>query len=334
MIELAQHIEVLLLENDCVIVPGFGGFIAHYAPAMRVAEENIFLPPTRVIGFNPQLRLNDGVLVQSYMAVYDTNFSDATKMVEREVAELIAVLHEEGKTDLPNIGEIRYTIHNTYEFIPYDNKITTPYLYGLDSLIPKEKKNREISVNWAFLRNAVAMIAAVALFFLMSTPVQNTYVEKGNYARLLPTDLFEKIEKQSVAMTPVMLKANVATPQAKPVTTKKKTTTVYKASVTKPVAVKEVKVAHPEKPMKTADAKVTEASFPYHIIIASVANTKDAELMAAELKTKGYAGASVLTGDGKIRVSIMSCANREDANRQLLKLRENEAYKNAWMLAK
>lgn len=97
MIELAQHIEVLLLENDCVIVPGFGGFIAHYAPAMRVAEENIFLPPTRVIGFNPQLRLNDGVLVQSYMAVYDTNFSDATKMVEREVAELIAVLHEEGK---------------------------------------------------------------------------------------------------------------------------------------------------------------------------------------------------------------------------------------------
>ena len=45
MIELAQHIEVLLLENDCVIVPGLGGFVAHYTPAMRVAEENVFLPP-------------------------------------------------------------------------------------------------------------------------------------------------------------------------------------------------------------------------------------------------------------------------------------------------
>lgn len=43
MIELAQHIEVLLLENDCVIVPGLGGFVAHYTPAMRVAEENVFL---------------------------------------------------------------------------------------------------------------------------------------------------------------------------------------------------------------------------------------------------------------------------------------------------
>ena len=101
MIELAQHIEVLLLENDCVIVPGFGGFIAHYAPAMRVAEENLFLPPTRTIGFNPQLTLNDGVLVQSYMAVYDTNFSDATKMVEKEVAELIFLILE--KSAIPFI---------------------------------------------------------------------------------------------------------------------------------------------------------------------------------------------------------------------------------------
>lgn len=57
MIELAQHIEVLLLENDCVIVPGFGGFVAHYAPATHVKEESLFLPPTRTIGFNPQLKL-------------------------------------------------------------------------------------------------------------------------------------------------------------------------------------------------------------------------------------------------------------------------------------
>ena len=87
MIELAQHIEALLLENDCVIVPGLGGFVAHYASATRVKEENIFLPPTRIIGFNPQLKMNDGLLVQSYMSVYGTNFSDATKMVERKVDE-------------------------------------------------------------------------------------------------------------------------------------------------------------------------------------------------------------------------------------------------------
>ena len=82
MIELAQHIEALLLENDCVIVPGFGGFVAHYAPASRIINENLFLPPPRTIGFNSQLKLNDGVLVQSYMIAYDTSFADATRMVE------------------------------------------------------------------------------------------------------------------------------------------------------------------------------------------------------------------------------------------------------------
>ena len=225
MIELAQHIEVLLLENDCVIVPGFGGFVAYYTPAMRV-EGNTFLPPTRTIGFNPQLKLNDGLLVQSYMAVYDTNFSDATKIVEEEVAELIAVLHKEGKVDLANVGELRYTIHGAYEFIPYENRITTPYLYGLDSfemkelavlhkpeekvLIPVAAQERtkpyEIRINRAVLRNAVAMIAAIALFFAFSTPIENTAVEKDNYARLLPIDLFEKIENRSVVMTPVEVK--------------------------------------------------------------------------------------------------------------------------------
>ena len=133
MIELAQHIETLLLENDCVIVPGFGGFVAHYAPATHIKEENLFLPPTRTIGFNPQLKLNDGVLVQSYMSAYDTSFSDATRIVEKEIKQFIELLHKEGKAQLENIGEIHYNIYGNYEFVPYDYKITTPSLYGLDS---------------------------------------------------------------------------------------------------------------------------------------------------------------------------------------------------------
>ena len=247
MIELAQHIEVLLLENDCVIVPGFGGFVAHYAPATHVKDESLFLPPTRTIGFNPQLKLNDGVLVQSYMAVYDTSFADASRIVEKEVNEFISLLHEEGKAHLENIGEIHYNIYGNYEFIPYDYKLTTPSLYGLDSfemhelaalpqkervLIPlnpeKEKKTYEISINRTFLRNAAAMIAAIVLFFAFSTPVENTYVQKNNYAQLLPNELFEQIEEQSVAMTPVPVKNDVKPQRAK------------KAKTSKPIAVKEV----------------------------------------------------------------------------------------------
>ena len=198
---------------------GWAGFVAHYTPAMRVAEENTFLPPTRIIGFNPQLKMNDGLLVQSYMAVYDTDFSDATRIVGKSVKELLALLHENGKADLPNIGELRYNIHDSYDFTPYDDKLTTPYLYGLGSfemqelaelkkpymektirysvpVVPEDKKRRfEIKFNRSYLSNAVAMIAVVALFFFLSTPIENTEVVEGNYAQLLPNELFEMIRK-------------------------------------------------------------------------------------------------------------------------------------------
>lgn len=375
MIELAQHIEALLLENDCVIVPGLGGFVAHYAPATRVEEENIFLPPTRIIGFNPQLKMNDGLLVQSYMSVYGTNFSDATKIVEREVDELIAALHEEGKVDLPNVGEVRYTIHNTFDFAPYDNKITTPYLYGLDAfemrelsaiekpqaekiipapaVIGKEKRSYAIKFNRAYLTNVAAVAVVIFLSFFFSTPIENTEVIEENYAKLLPDELFEKIEKQSLAITPIVVKQN--TPARK--SAKKQTGTQKK--VVAPVAVREVKVGKTpvvstETTAKeqashsvsaTADAPkhnvqpvakpaVATPKRPYHIIIASVGTEKDAETMAAQLVAKGFSGAKAIVGDGKMRVSIESCGTEVEAYQALARVRENETYKNAWVLKK
>lgn len=377
MIELAQHIEALLLENDCVIVPGLGGFVAHYAPATRVKEENIFLPPTRVIGFNPQLKMNDGLLVQSYMSVYGTNFSDATKMVERKVGELISVLHEEGKVDLPNVGEVRYTIHNTFDFAPYDNKITTPYLYGLDAfemqelsalekpqvekavsysiptVVKKEKRTFAIKINRAYLTNAAAVVAAIVLSFFFSTPIENTEVIEENYAKLLPDELFEKIEKQSLAITPIVVKQN--TPPRKSATDKQAGT----KKVVAPVAVREVKVGKtpavasetkvkeeashsattieaPKQNVQPATAKpvVATPKRPYHIIIASVGTEQDAEAMAAQLISKGFKSAKAIVGDGKMRVSIESCGTEVEAYQALARIRQDETYKNAWVLKK
>lgn len=337
MIELAQHIEALLLENDCVIVPGLGGFVAHYAPATRVKEENLFLPPTRIIGFNPQLKMNDGLLVQSYMSVYGTNFSDATKMVEHKVDELIVTLHEEGKVDLPNVGEVCYTIHNTFGFAPYDNKITTPYLYGLDAFemqelsamekpqaekaishpapaaIEKKKRTFAIKFNRAYLTNAAAVVAIIVLSFFFSAPVENTEVIEENYAKLLPDELFEKIEKQSLAITPIIVKQSKST--GKQNGTQKK--------VVAPVAVREVKVSKTPTPKR-----------PYHIIIASVGTEQDAETMAAQLIAKGFSGAKAIIGDGKMRVCIESCGTEVEAYQTLARIREDETYKNAWVLKK
>ena len=137
MIELTKHIEILLLENDCVIVPGLGGFIAHHQPAHYEEAEGVFLPPARIVGFNSQLTMNDGLLVQSYMQVYHMDYPDALKKIGEEVELLVETLHKEGVAEMSGIGVLHYTIYGTYEFLPEEKGLLSPTLYALDAFTMK-----------------------------------------------------------------------------------------------------------------------------------------------------------------------------------------------------
>ena len=307
MIELAQHIEALLLENDCVIVPGLGGFVGHYTPAVRLAEENRFLPPARVIGFNPSLKMNDGLLVQSYASVYGTSFSDATRRIEHQVCRLQNKLYEEGKVELANIGELRCSVYGALSFVPFDSKLTTPYLYGWQgfemrelqampqqrtaaagadrSVAPIHRRRRNFRMQGAVIRHAMSAVAAVLLFFLLSTPIENTGMMEENYARLMPSELFSQMGHPSLVVTPVGLDVP-AVAQQQP-----------KKKVTVPVAVKEVKVKAAataksmpaEKTVKAAPAEKAVNAVPTEKAVQdkkAVSAAKDIKAVLAEKTAK------------------------------------------------
>ena len=134
MIELSKHIESLLLKHDCVIVPGLGGFVTQYVPARRIDDEMLFLPPCRSVGFNPQLTLNDGLLVQSYMQAYDTNYPETVKLINNSVQQLKIQLQEEGEYELSGIGKLTLGVGGKYNFIPCEAGVLSPELYGLDAV--------------------------------------------------------------------------------------------------------------------------------------------------------------------------------------------------------
>src|SRR5574344_742239 len=132
VIELERHIEILLLSNDCVIVPDFGGFMAHHVVA-RIDEDGLFLPPMRTLGFNPQLTMNDSLLAQSYIECYDISYPEAIRKIESEVNELKHILDSEGAYEMLDIGTIFLNDEGKYEFTPCEAGILTPELYGLNS---------------------------------------------------------------------------------------------------------------------------------------------------------------------------------------------------------
>lgn len=138
MIELERHIEILLLDNDCVIVPNFGGFVAHHVEARYDESETSFLPPLRTLGFNPQLKnINDSLLVQSYVEAYDISYPEAQRTIAQEVAELKDELDEKGEYELKNIGLLSKSSTGDIVFEPCEAGILTPALYGLDVFVMK-----------------------------------------------------------------------------------------------------------------------------------------------------------------------------------------------------
>ncbi len=342
MIELVRHIEALLLENDCVIVPQFGGFVAHYSSAKWVGKENIYLPPTRTIGFNPQLKINDGLLVQSYMQSYNTDFPDAAKRIEKAVKELTQKLRTEGELELHGMGILSCGIDNIYKFHPNQDGVATPELYGLSSFEIGELKDKkysgkekmiaverehtknvyEIRINRAFLRHTVAAAVAIIAFFLMSTPVENTYVETDNYAELLSLSMFNA-DFQSV----------------KPVRTSASASTIKKQkNALHPKAIKEEKIDKTGNISSVSKESLSTAGITnhgkYNIIVASVNNKKEAETVIKKYHQDGYADTSIIEGDGRTRISLMSFSNRKEAYKKLNEIKQIPSFKDAWLLIK
>lgn len=376
MIELARHIEILLLDNDCVIIPDFGGFIAHYQCARYSEEENLYLPPVRTIGFNPQLTINDGLLAQSYMQAYHTDFPDASRMIEKQVIELKESLYSNGCVEMHGIGTLYYNVHNSYEFHPTEDGVLSPTLYGLSSfsinrleqirstaaatakeLLPQPlKRKRTIRFKRQWIGNAVAVAVAVVLFFFLSVPVENTYVDKGNYASLGTDGLFDAIRSQSLATTLVAVPAKPQQPQKK---NTGKATIKNNQNTLKPVTVKVEKVAKAEETApknavvasisteqpaakkkaateKKVTAPVTKAKSKtgsYCLIVSSLATAKDAQQVLADYQQKGYKEASIIEGNGRYRLSLCTFANKAVAYKKLNELKQNDAFKNAWILS-
>ncbi len=341
MLQLSRHIELLLAENDCVVIPGFGGFITHEMPAVWNRKENIFFPPTRTLGFNPQLKMNDGLLVQSYMKILGNSYAEASDALDKEVKKITETLRREGKIEFPHIGNLSYLADNRYDFSPYENQLLSPSYYGLDyleikelatlieeNIVTEKRKKRKISyplfIN-PLLRNTAAVAAVLILFFfIMSTPIENTYVEEENYAYLLPTELFNKIKKESLLTTPVTTKTGIET--------NANIITGTEQSGVKPLATKEVRVPQPEVKETAPVAEANTAEHKFHLIVASVTKESEGLVMVEKLHSKGYKQARIVSGEGRVRVSIASYATSEEAKKELLELRKIDAYQNAWLL--
>lgn len=358
MIELERHIEVLLLNNDCVIIPNFGGFMVHHVEARYDEKDHIFLPPYRTLGFNPQLKMNDSLLAQSYIEAYDISYPEAIKRIESEVDELNQILDNEGEYELNDIGTLHRNEMGSFDFIPCDAGILTPYLYGLSSFeleslsSIKAKRNKEVIEAEKETTNIPAGIQALEkanIFDNQSSLSNNTEDEQQDQEKSIRISISMLRNAAAVAILFVVLML-IPTPLSnkkdKLIQSELNTSLLYKIIpndvITEKAGVNPLeKIA--SKPQtesaKAVKAKevVEEVNTPkkqetfYTIVLASRITKKNAEAYTESLKNKGLENAEMIAKGAHVKVICGRYESEKEAYKAMNKLNNNPHFADCWV---
>ena len=131
--DITAFIRELLFGHDCVIVPGFGGFIGNYTPARIDKNSGTFYPPVKQISFNRNLNHNDGLLIGKISGFSNMTYGDTRNMIEEFVADLRKKLEKGEKIVFENIGSFVNNQEGNIQFEPDRNANYLLDSYGLDS---------------------------------------------------------------------------------------------------------------------------------------------------------------------------------------------------------
>ena len=133
------YISELLFLHDCVIIPGFGGFVANKTSAVLNRNTETIYPPSKQILFNRELKINDGLLL-SYIAK-EANISNeqSKKIIDDFVKEININLKENKTFRINNVGLLSINKTNDNILLLQDNS-TNYNLESFGSLIKKYQK--------------------------------------------------------------------------------------------------------------------------------------------------------------------------------------------------
>ena len=93
----------LLLRNNCVVLPHFGGFIAQNVSSKIDVSKGIITPPSKALSFNKNLSNNDGLIVSTLSIEKNISYDEAQKIIASDVQKMNAQLQNGQRVHLETI---------------------------------------------------------------------------------------------------------------------------------------------------------------------------------------------------------------------------------------
>ncbi len=293
--DITAFIRELLFSHDCVIIPGFGGFIGNYTPARIDKNSSTFYPPLKQISFNRNLNNNDGLLVGRISDAAKIGYGDARNIVEEFVTSLRRKLERGEKVTLDNIGSFTNNQEGNVQFEPDRNVNYHLDSYGLDSFqfLPLEGYD---------VRKRISR-------HLDKGPVQQSVMRKVMWRAAIIIPLLAVIV--AIPFKTDIFKSKVETGNLNPLVTaefESNKKAVDENSVSLPLKSEEIS-AQPAVAIPEIIAEPVEPEYNYCLITGSFKTRLNAETQAGMLKREGYTPEILNGPNGFYRVSAMKCTD-------------------------
>ncbi len=355
---LYSTIYQLVCDNDCVIIPGFGGFVTNRFSAEVDFSKQEFYPPSRKVAFNENLSLSDGLLVNYISQSENMSWSDAEQEVRLFVDDMNARLAEGKSLVFDGLGEFSRRT-GTLVFVP-DASNLLDESFGLTSfnfpMLPSETKPRVESaiikgtpdkkkrgkgraIAWSL--SAAAVIAGLVCMSLYMGWFDNLFGNGngetvfagfgfgGNNEQVAENRVEEAteettadfVEEQNVVAENETLSDEVVDENIEVVSDEVLSENVEMDEVVaEPVVEPQVVVAEVNPEIKV------------HIIAGCFANYSNAENVYNDLVSKGLSPQILPQQKGLYKVSVKGFATTSDACAELQGLKEQSGNDQLWIM--
>ncbi len=369
MKDLIQHLENLLPEHDCVVVPGLGGFVQNEVSARIQPGARLFYPASKEIGFNPRLKFNDGLLAQSYQEINTLSFEEANAAILAAVQEIQEKLEAGKFIRLGRTGTL-FMIEQQLIFRPDHHNHFYPEAYGLTTFtfpllnkphtidenvsapttqpevekeMPREpiksaskrKEGRDEFIHIRFSRSRARQLfvaAAVFLFLLLFSKPAG--VPSGNQE----AGMLHNYLSVSSHVLPVSTKVqNPIIPLKDSALTEPKThASVPAPGIQKDPSVKPTVPASGiqyDPSVKSTRTVSESASHGYYIIVSAFLRKSSAQRWIREHEGESFIkNVGIIQAEGHARVYVKNFPTEEDANKFLNEFTSSHSeYASAWV---
>ena len=314
--DLAPYIRELVLLNECVILPEFGGFETEYAPAKYDNHLKRMLPPTKKVRFRADFTKGGDVLRDHLCKRLRISESEAQKVIKDYVTELTNRIELQREVIIEGVGLFTKGLGSTLNFSAFEDENYLVESYGLDSLEyshhglapDQEKQVAELKIRPRNNTLILVLVGLGVIFLLLSITIfisSRFDLYLFNLGDIRASDEILVLGNQDVSDT---IKAKIDNQLIQ-------STDIRTA------------LQYSEQPIE----KLALEQSIYYLIAGSFKSLRNAESLEKELARDGFEPIVIQNG-GYYRVTIGNFSDKSDALLELKRLRR-QLNRSVWLLS-